>query len=53
MAKNKEASDNKLVHQSSDIDELENGNSSDESVSIEGYLGINTDSEDSSVRMPV
>ncbi|VDL18851.1 unnamed protein product [Hymenolepis diminuta] len=47
MTEKRKSEDREVVHQGSDIDELDSDNLSDESISIEGYLNINTDSEES------
>ncbi|KAM3187905.1 hypothetical protein ACTXT7_001311 [Hymenolepis weldensis] len=47
MTEKRKSEDREMVRQSSDIDEFDSDNLSDESISIEGYLNINTDSEES------
>lgn len=47
MTEKRKSKDREVVHQGSDVDELDSDNLSDESISIEGYLNINTDSEES------
>ncbi|VDO08259.1 unnamed protein product [Rodentolepis nana] len=53
MADKSKSKAHRVVHQSSDIDELESDNSSGDSISLVSYLNINTDSEESQLNKDV
>nr|CDS27212.1 active breakpoint cluster region [Hymenolepis microstoma] len=53
MTDRSKSKDHEIIHQSSDIDELDSDNSSVDSISLVSYLNINTDSEESQLNKDV